>query len=166
MIFRAFHERLVAYAAGFVTEDSDSAGDLVQDAFVRIWEGRARLDPERSFRGLLYQTVRNLALNRSRDVRNRAALMAERYEPPGRAPAPPDAELEATLLAARLEEWIDGLPPRQREALRLSRFDGLDHREIADVMGCSPRTVNNHLVQALRTLRGRFAAVAPDGTTA
>jgi RNA polymerase sigma-70 factor (ECF subfamily) len=50
------------------------------------------------------------------------------------------------------------LPERQREALMLSRFEGLSHEEIAGVMGVAPRTVNNHLVRGLRFLRERFEA--------
>ena len=72
------------------------------------------------------------------------------------------AEAEAKALDARLQAWIADLPDRQREALTLSRFDGLSHAEIADVMGVSPRTVNNHLVQALRTLRDRLHHFAPN----
>jgi RNA polymerase sigma-70 factor (ECF subfamily) len=47
------------------------------------------------------------------------------------------------------------LPARQREALLLTRFQGMTHQEAAETMGCSPRTVNNHLVRALRALRER-----------
>ncbi len=44
----------------------------------------------------------------------------------------------------------------------LSRFEGLSHQEIAAVMEISPRTVNNHIVQALKTLRDRIRAFEPD----
>ncbi len=143
-------------------DDQEAAADIVQDAFVRVWEGRERLDPDRSLKAFLYQTVRNLALNLGRDSRNRAALLAERYEAPTPAPARPDDVLAREGLRVQVEEWIEALPDRQKEALRLSRFDGLDHAEIAEVMGCSPRTVNNHLVKALRTLRDRAELDAPE----
>ena len=58
--------------------------------------------------------------------------------------------------------WIDELPPRRREAFRLSRFDGLSHDEIARVMALTPKTVNNHIVLALQTLRERLAHFDPD----
>lgn len=163
-VFRALYEPLVGYAARHLgADDRDAAADVVQDAFVRVWEGRERLDPERSLKAFLYQSVRNLALNRSRDARTRAALLAERYEAPTRAAPQPDELFRAGRVQERIEGWIEALPERQREALRLSRFEGLDHREIADVMGCSPRTVNNHLVRALRTIRSWAADLAPDG---
>jgi RNA polymerase sigma-70 factor (ECF subfamily) len=165
-VFRNLHGPLLGYAGRFLAADDTEGGeDVVQDAFVRIWEGRERLDPDRSLKALLYQTVRNLALNRSRNSRTRAQLLAERYEAPMRSVPAPDEGLSETRLRERLTEWIDALPDRQKEALRLSRFDGLDHKEIAEVMGCSPRTVNNHLVKALRTIRERLSDLADDETT-
>lgn len=162
-VFRSLHGGLTRFAARHLdADDADAAADIVQDAFVRVWEGRERLDPHRSLKAFLYQTVRNLALNRGRDSRNRAALLAERYEAPVRDPLKPDDAFERASARRRVEGWIDALPDRQREALRLSRFEGLDHKEIAEVMGCSPRTVNNHLVKALRTLRERAADGVPE----
>lgn len=158
--FRALHGPLVRYAQTFIP-DPAVAADMVQDAFVRLWEGRERLDPEQSLKALAYRTVRNLCLNRIRDVRTREGLLAEKYEAPVRGEAAPDASFAARNLAALLEEWIGELPERQREALELSRFQGLSHEEVAEAMDVSPRTVNNHLVKALRTIRDRVRAYEP-----
>ena len=158
--FRALHAPLVHYAEGFVS-DGAAAADMVQDAFVRIWDGRSRLDPQQSLKAFAYRTVRNLCLNRVRDVKTRRGLLEERYEPPVRRPVSPDQEVDAGRLEALLTQWIDDLPDRQREALRLSRFQGLSHEEVAEAMEVSPRTVNNHLVKALRTIRERVTAYEP-----
>lgn len=164
--FRATHSGLTRFADSLV-RDSAVAADLVQEAYARLWERRADLDPTRSIKALVYRTVRNLAYNRARDRRTRADLLAEHAAgtplATGVSDSPlPDAEADAKALDLRLTAWIEALPDRQREALTLSRFDGLSHAEIADVMGVSPRTVNNHLVQALRTLRDRLHHFAPN----
>lgn len=142
--------------------DEALARDLAQDAFVRIWDRRASLDPSLSLRALLYRTVRNLALNQLRDEQTRRHLLEDpesaSVSRPRRAPSALQ-QLEASELATRLQQFINELPPRQQEALRLSRFDGLSHQEIADVMGCAPRTVNNHLVRALEQLRTRLSTI-------
>lgn len=157
--FRAVHAPLVRYAARFVPDAG--AEDVVQDAFVRIWNGRERIDPSQSLKAFAYRTVRNLCLNRIRDGKTRETLLAERYEPHAHAMPSPDDELDRSDLAVRLREWIGELPDRQREALELSRFEGLTHEEVAEAMGVSPRTVNNHLVKALRTIRDRVRAYEP-----
>jgi len=158
--FRTVHGPLVRYAESLVREPS-LARDLTQDALVRIWERRETLDPERSLESLAYRTLKNLCLNRIRDRKNREELLAEEYEAPVTLSAGPDQELRGTRLAERLSEWVEELPERQREALRLSRFQGLSHDEVAEAMGVSARTVNNHLVRALRALRERIRAYEP-----
>ncbi|MEM0961135.1 MAG: sigma-70 family RNA polymerase sigma factor [Bacteroidota bacterium] len=149
-LFHALHAPLVRFGThlGLGLADAD---DLAQEAFVRLWENRATVDPSRSVRAWLYRTLRNLALNQFRDQRRhdvrRAALV-----PPDSTP-PPDDVVEGYALARRLEALVEALPERQREALLLTRVDGLAHVEVAAVMGISARTVNNHLVRALRALR-------------
>lgn len=158
-LFQATHGALVRYAVSY-THDAAAARDLVQDAYVRIWERRDRLDPTRSLKALLFRTVRNLALNRVRDRQTRRDLL-DGYVPDVHREPTPDAHAEGRELRHHLDAWIDALPDRQREALRLSRFEGLSHDEIAEVMDVSPRTVNNHLVKALKFLRDCTAAYEP-----
>lgn len=141
--------------------DEALARDFAQESFIRIWERREALDPALSLKALLYRTVRNLALNALRDDQTRRVLLRDsasafRAVLPS-APVSAEARLTAHELAEQLQRCINELPPRQREALCLSRFDGLSHEEIAEVMGCAPRTVNNHLVRALEQLRNRLA---------
>lgn len=159
-LFRALHDDLLSHAVR-ILGDAASARDVVQDAFVKFWERRREHDPTGSVRALLHLTVRNLALNQIRDGRRRAELLAESYEPTRSRPPEPDASLAGRELEDRIQEWIQELPDRQREALTLSRFQGLNHEEIARVMEVTPRTVNNHLVRALRTLRERIETLDP-----
>jgi RNA polymerase sigma-70 factor (ECF subfamily) len=159
-LFRALHPGLVRFAVSLCRDESVAA-DLVQDAFVRIWQNRESLDERRSVKSLMFTTVRNLSLNSIRDATTRRELLDR-----GPVPLPTRQDTETRVreneFQARIDGWIEELSPRQREALRLTRFEGLDHSEAADVMGCSPRTVNNHLVAALRTLRDRVAEHAPE----
>ncbi len=156
-LFRATREGLVRFALSIV-EDEAAAADVVQDAFIRLWERREEHDPRGSVRGLLYRTVRNLSLNTVRDGRRRGRLLEERADPDAPQSPSPEESFRSRELERHLREWIAALPERQREALVLSRFEGLSHEEIAQVMDVSPRTVNNHLVRALRTLRDRATA--------
>ena len=164
-LFHAMHDALARYAERLV-RDPAAAGDLVQEAFIRIWARRARLDASLSLRALLYRTVRNLAFNHVRDERTRERLLSERYEPEGWRDPGPAARVEGRELRDQLERWIGELPARQREALMLSRVEGLSHDEIAAVLEVAPRTINNHLVRALRTLRDRLDARSPLGGVA
>lgn len=152
-VFRTQRDPLVRRVAALLGGDVATAHDVVQETFVRLWSHRDRLDPERSLAGWLHRTARNLALNRIRDTGTRAELLAEREAPGPARLERPDEALDRREFSRQMEGWLAELPDRQREAVRLTRFEGLDHREAAEAMDCSPRTVNNHLVRALRTLR-------------
>ena len=154
-LFRALHAPLLRYAAR-LTGDEEAAYDVVQDAFIKLWEHRASLDPAQSVRAYLYTIVRNTAFNhRAQQQRRRAQL--DRMEPPEPADRLDD-DLDARELKKHLHAWIDELPPRRREAFQLSRYHGLSHEEIAGVMGLASRTVTHHIMLALQHLRDRLAA--------
>lgn len=154
-LFDATHADLLRYAFRLAL-DEDMAKDIVQEAFIKLWVLRDTLDPDRSIRALLYTIVRNLAFNqqrgRQREQANRAALETSTSAEQQFI----EETIDADVLAARLGEWIEELPPRRREAFQLSRFDGLSHEAIAKIMDLTPRTVTNHIMLALQTLRDRL----------
>jgi RNA polymerase sigma-70 factor, ECF subfamily len=154
-LFRELYASLVRYAFSYL-KDKSSASDITQDAFIKLWHKRETIDADLSIKAYLYKMVRNLSLNQ---LRNRS------YE---------DVGLELVDLSAEnslqfeseddgtnhqlelLKQWIMKLPERQREAFRLSRYEGLDHEEIAEVMNVSKWTVNNHIVQAMKNIQSYY----------
>ena len=73
--------------------------------------------------------------------------------------------LAAEDLRKHIRRWIDALPARRAEAFVLSRDHGLKHHEIAAIMEVSERTVDTHILLALRDLRGRLDALQNGGTS-
>ena len=162
-VFRMLHDAIYRYVRS-LTKTSVVAADITQDVFVSLWEVRDRLDPSRSLEAYVYRMARNRVYNHQRDERTHAekraqirAVAATEAQHVSR----PDAELHADALETNINAWVEALPDRQREAFVLSRFNGLSHDEIAAVMDVSPRTVNNHIVSALKTLRARVRAFEP-----
>lgn len=155
-VFRRYYAPLARYARR-LTGDAASAADVLQDVFLKLWEDRARLTVERSLQAMLYTMVRNRALNMNRRQKWIASDVAASDLLDGQ-PAAPSGEhrLDALDLQRHLHRWIDALPPRRREAFTLSRYHGLSHAEIAAIMGISERTVDTHIVHALRELRRRL----------
>jgi RNA polymerase sigma-70 factor (ECF subfamily) len=163
-LFDEMYEPLFRYVRS-ITETPDAARDVTQDVFVRLWEVRDSLSPGQSLEAYLYRIARNRAYNHERNKRTRTEKEEDVREETPAQPAPPtrpDTQADADRLEDRLWQWIGELTERQREALVLSRFDGLSHDEVADVMDISPRTVNNHIVRALRHLRGRIHDYEPN----
>ncbi len=156
---------LVLYAEGLLGE-LDGAYDVVQEAFVRLWQGRREWQPAGSVRVWLFRTVRNLCISqqRKRSVRARWAAAEARKEQP--QPPTPLQETENAELRAAVDEAVRKLTPRRREAFRLFHLRDLSYREVANVMGVREQTVANYLQAAVAELRmalkDRFRALDAD----
>ncbi|MBE2187300.1 MAG: sigma-70 family RNA polymerase sigma factor [Rhodothermales bacterium] len=144
-----------------ITRDAEATNDVLQELYVKLWNVRTTIDPDRSLKALLFQMARNFALNHERAKRRRASDPLDDHAEPADSALPADALLDTNQVEDRLRAWIDELPPRRREAFCLSRFEGLSHDEIAKAMDLAPKTVNNHIVLALQTLRTRLAEFDP-----
>ena len=154
-LFDSMYPRLVRFSHQYVRNKS-AAADIVQDTFVMLWEKRQDADPQQSLKAYLYTTVKNRSLNYIRDHSNKTIELSSlnNLESDKKVTEPENEKIDERL--QYLQKWIDHLPERQQEAFKLSRFEGLDHDEIAQVMDISPNTVNNHIVAALSTLRDRY----------
>lgn len=160
-LYHATYDALHRYV-WYLTRDLAATADVLQEVYVKLWQVRATLDPEKSLRALLYQMTRNFALNHLRHrKRHRHDALDDATDQLADPAAGADV-LDAQALRLTLQRAIDGLPERRREAFCLSRFDGLSHDEIAQVMHLAPKTVNNHIVLALQTLRHHVHTHHPD----
>ncbi len=134
-----------------MTRNAEDARDLAQDAFVQAYRSLATFRSQSSFSTWLYRIAVNLCLNH---------LEASRREGAGEAEAdPPDVRedaLAALLTTERdraLAAAIEELPPRQRLTLTLRAYQGLSHREIADVLECAEGTAKANYFHAIRALQ-------------
>ncbi len=151
-LFDATYDALYRYAM-YIVQDKSAASDILQDVYLKLWQVRSTIDPERSLRALMYQMVRNFALNHERQRKRHASEELEADHPSVGFDTLTDERLDADSLMEHLTHWIDGMPARRKEAFLLSRFEGLSHEEIASLMDLAPKTVNNHIVLALQHLR-------------
>ena len=151
-MFRAHYDGLCRYVAAYLGS-RDSAEDVVQGVFARIWEDRTHWVVS-DVQHYLYAAVRRRALSQFRRaaVRRRSAPLLALEA--GRVAAElPDAEFEAEELRQRLERALSALPPRTRTAFVLSRHEGLSYAEAASRMAISPKTIGVHISRALTVLR-------------
>lgn len=112
----------------------------------------------------MYTIVRNRSLNHLRSVQTRqSSIQAMPTPTESSAAAHVDERIDAEAMGQRIREWIKEMPPKRQEAFQLSRFDGLSHAEIADIMQITPRTVTNHIMMALQHVRDRLRAFEAEG---
>jgi len=151
-IFSAYYKDLVVFALRY-TNDLNSAEEIVQDTFVKIWEEHGSIKITVSLRSYLMKVVKNDFLDRLRHkkiVQNHNVFVQENsplFE----------NETENYLLQSELQEQIDEalqkLPDEIAETFRMNRFKGMKYREIAEMYGISERTVEARIGKALHMLR-------------
>ncbi len=153
---------LVRYAARQLG-DAEMARDIVQEAFIQVWERRRGWRSRGSARAYLYRIVRHLVIDEKRKlgVRRRWAERQRLADAP--RPATPAEELDAKLLADAFEAAVASLPQRRREVFELVFQRGLSHAETAAVLDISVQTVANQMSAALRDVRRKVRAVGDEG---
>lgn len=158
-MFQRFYVPLVRYAHRF-TGDDGRAKDVVQDVFAKLWRDRASITINVSLKAFLYTMVRNRALNLNRRTSRVVSGVEMQVLLDRRRVQPSEEEaLAAKELKRHLQTWIEELAPRRKEAFILSRYHAMTHQEIAEVMQVSKRTVDTHILLALRELRQRLDAL-------
>jgi RNA polymerase sigma-70 factor (ECF subfamily) len=135
--------RAFLYRAG--ARRAQDAEDLVQETVLRGWRDRAALKDPARFGPWLQGIARNVCRNWVKDRENSQEPLPA-ADLPGAAPGPCDDPLR------ELADAMERLPADHREALLL-RLAGYSHREIADLLGVAPATVNAWLVRGRDLLR-------------
>jgi RNA polymerase sigma-70 factor (ECF subfamily) len=142
---------LVLFARQFVRTSAD-AEDIVQDAFVRFW----RKEHSIQNRGLLYATVRSVALDLLRRDTRRARREANAALDVEQSTQPQfdfDDGSQRELAAA-----VDRLPVEQREVLVMKIWNELTFAEIGEALGISQNTAASRYRYALAALKKNFVA--------
>jgi RNA polymerase sigma-70 factor (family 1) len=154
--FRRSYAPLCQFANRLVN-DRDAAEDLVQECFLNLWEKNAVIKNPLGIKSFLYTTVRNACYDflrkekRIEEARNELVYLAANED---------KYALQEIVRAETINEiysTLQSLPPRCREVFRMSCIEGRNHKEIAEQLGLSAKTVRNHKFRAMNLLRQKFA---------
>ena len=146
-----------------LTGNPQSSEDLVQDVFLRMLKYRHTFIAGNPFSPWIFKMARNAHY----DFRHkRRHELPQDVETPGDGqdfPSPaatPDTQVSQDQDVQLLQEALAGLAVESREALILSRFQGLKYEEIASVLNCGVGAVKMRVHRALKELRARFTILA------
>lgn len=146
-LIRGWERRLFVYVRKLVT-DEEAAWQVLQDVWLRVLRGVARLQDPRRFRTWVYQITRRAAMDH---LRQRYAQVGPLDD--DATPAVDDDSLQKFDDAERVHHAMTGLPLASREVLTLFFLNDLTIGETAEVLGIPPGTVKSRLHQAKRALR-------------
>lgn len=156
--FETFYTRYFPPAMRFamsLLHDEEEARDIVQEAFLKLWESDTSIDNPPAF---IIKAVRNASLNRVNqiDTREKIRRKLSLKDPEGDDESDMEGRIEETKSAV---ESI--LTQREQQTIRLIYSDGMSYKEAAEKLGVSKAAVNKHLVGALKKLRNHFKIEKP-----
>ncbi len=142
------------------------AEELAQEVFLRVFRSRETYRAEARFSTWLYRIATNLGVNHARDNRReRTAPTTYLDEPDAETGTTPDLadstpSAEANLLRnermRQIREHVLALPERQRVAVLMHKYEGMDYRQIGDVLKLSESATKSLLFRAYQTLREKL----------
>jgi RNA polymerase sigma-70 factor (family 1) len=157
LLFKTFYAPLgtVAYR---VVPDRAVVEDILQDVFLRLWQGLDTLPAIESYRAYLNRMALNAAVRSQQRAQRQVAWDDA---PADIAPVASDAlaGLHAAETADAIATALSQLPPQCRIVFELSRYEEMSYQQIADALEISPKTVENQMGKALRILRRELAGV-------
>ncbi|TGV01814.1 RNA polymerase sigma factor [Flavivirga rizhaonensis] len=151
LLFECYYDRLVAYIITFC-HDKMQAEDVVQLAFINLWEDREKLDEKKSPRSYLYAIAYNRYIDSIKKIKRKEKLLDIVWERALRSRISEDNEfLERRI--EKMKQTIDLLPPKCKKIIQLNKIEGKKYSEIADSMGISIKTVESQMRIAFNKIR-------------
>ena len=155
--------KVYAMIMNMIKNDAD-AWDLAQDAFIKAWKALPKFENRSKFSTWLFRISHNVVYDwmRKKKIRSEGEfddelLANNRIDMTG-ATAPkqslrPDEELEGSELKREIEDALNKLSPEHKETIVLREVQGMDYKEIAEIMDCSLGTVMSRLFYARKKLQ-------------
>jgi RNA polymerase sigma-70 factor, ECF subfamily len=154
-IFSLYHKCIYNFCISLFQSPDDSE-EIVQKVFVALWEQRNQVDENKSLVAYLYSIARYMIYQ---DFRHKVYKKAAFDHFTLNSSVTNDSTKDEVLfneLLTFLESQIEKLPGRQREIIKLSRYDGLTYRQIAEQLNISENTVDTQIRRALDFLRDKL----------
>ncbi|HML71844.1 MAG: sigma-70 family RNA polymerase sigma factor [Parabacteroides sp.] len=146
-------DKLLKYSVK-LTDDGADAEDIVQEAFLKLWYIRDRLDGYQSVEALSVQVVKNLCLDKLRS--KRMDRMPENSESILADTVTPEQLLEQHDAAAIIGRLIQQLPTLQQCIIQMKDVEGYELSEIAQITGTQIESVRVNLSRARKKVREQF----------
>lgn len=151
-LFFEYYPVLTVFAKKYV-HDLDTAREIVQDYFVRLFESREKISIQSSLKSYLFSSVRNSCLNNLKRNKLHNNHIEHIKVQSNNQDVDFQDSMEQTELEYRIWQEVSNLPDQCQRIFNLSRKEGIRNKEIANQLGISIRTVETQISKALKILR-------------
>lgn len=154
LLHKNLYPSLFTYVVKMI-KDEDLANDLLQDLFIKFWQGRTNIGPIGNVKAYFFKSIRSMVLNHIKSKQLKEL----------RINAMPIPDLEFSKEELMMSEEFDSdlkhlmlvtlnkLPAKQREIIHMRFYQDLDYMEITKITGIKYQSVINHVYRAVQSLR-------------
>ena len=129
------------------------ADDLLQNIFIKLWDKRHLIDPERPLKAYLLQITQNMVMDFYRGLAREQRLQSDLKHYLTEISGETEESLIFKETSQLLQQAIDLLPAQQRIVFKLCKIEGKSYDEVSELLGISTSTVNGHIVKGSRKVR-------------
>lgn len=153
-LYNLYHKRIYGFCINNGQSHHD-AEEVLQEVFIKIWANRTEIDLDRNIESFLFSIAKNIIIDKYRKlVRSKAALEHQIY-----FLTPPNSTENDVLyneLQKEIQKTFDSMPELRKLVFQMSRFKGCSNDEIAEELGISMKSVENHISRALQNFRNEL----------
>lgn len=132
------------------------AEEVLQDLFLKIWENRTSIDHRRSFKSYLYRIAENMVYDLFRRATKEKMILKEIIAANSELYTHVEEALIKKENTASLEQLIAQLPNQRQRVFTACKLEGKSYKEVADELGISTNTVNDHVQKAMQYLKANL----------
>lgn len=155
-LFHAYRPKLYTYIFK-LSKSAETAEDTVHEVFLKLWKNREKLLSIENINAYLYRMAHNHAYTILRRAAKETLVLAElQQEQSGISVFEGEDRISSQEIRDFIRKTIAQLTPQQKQVFLMSREQGLKHEEIAQKLNISANTVKNHMVEALKFIRGQI----------
>lgn len=159
-LYDIYAPRLYSFSLKMAKSKED-AEEIVQDAFMWLWQNRASIKPQDTLINLLFLHTRHRLINLYRKNLNSPDFLSylECLEVADLSNASDDLDMKEVI--AQVRSAIDQLPPTQKKVMLMAHHDGMNAKEISQKLNLTEQSVRNQLSLATKKLRKKFGNKVP-----
>jgi RNA polymerase sigma factor (sigma-70 family) len=150
--------KLFRFALKFLGNEEE-AKDVVQEVFIRVWNGREQMDQIQNWEAWCMRITRNLSLDRIRSITRKNTQPIEASFHVHTEGLSPHESTEADESMKQIAELISGLPEKQRQVIHLRDVEGYSYNEICEILELDMSQVKVNLFRARNAVREKLMKI-------
>lgn len=151
-LYARYAPRIRSFALRW-TKNETAAEDITQDVFIRLWNERENIRQTNSLNSLLFTITSHLLINAFHKTIN-SPIFEDYITYTDSIPSPGNSDpLEYSNFLSSISRFIDSMPPSRGKIVRLSKLEGFNNKEIAELLSLKEQTVKNQLSIGVKELR-------------